>query len=225
MDDTVPFGSQLYLLMLALLVFARGADFLSTWIATPNLLLEGNPIAKRLGWKWGAVMNVALVILLASWPLSAIVVATASVLVAARNFQSAWLMRLLGEHAYRDWHVQRMQETPISTYLFCLAGNTFLTAAVGLAVVYLSYRSRMPLALLGIGMGIVAYATAVLLYTLLAVWHTRRATMRERRRAGSDFGRQTEPDPQHSPAGAPQPLIEEQTRTSEPTAHGLFGDS
>ena len=32
---------------------ARGMDFLSTWVATPNLVLEGNPIAKKLGWKMG----------------------------------------------------------------------------------------------------------------------------------------------------------------------------
>src|SRR5277367_3400300 len=97
MDDTVPFGSHWYLTMLALLVFSRGMDFLSTWIATPNLALEGNPIAKKLGWKWGVLLNVVLVFVLSLWPLSAIVVATASVMVAARNFQSAWLMRSLGE--------------------------------------------------------------------------------------------------------------------------------
>src|SRR5439155_4409148 len=89
MEDTVPFGSREYLLMLVLLAFARGMDFLSTWIATPNLVLEGNPIAKKLGWKWGVVVNVVLVTALALWPLSAIVVATASVLVGSRNCQSA----------------------------------------------------------------------------------------------------------------------------------------
>ena len=50
----------------------------------------------------------------------------AVVLVAARNFQSAWLMRSLGEQAYRDWHVERIQETRVTLYLFCLAGNTLL---------------------------------------------------------------------------------------------------
>ena len=80
MEDTVPFGSRWYLTMLALLVFSRGMDFLSTWIATPNLALEGNPIAKKLGWKWGVLLNVVLVFVLSLWPLSAIVVATASVM-------------------------------------------------------------------------------------------------------------------------------------------------
>src|ERR1043166_4623285 len=122
MEDIVPFGSRAYLLMLVLLVFSRGMDFLSTRIATPNLVLEGNPIAKKLGWKWGLVVNLVLVTGLALWPLSAMVVATASVLVASRNFQSAWLMRSMGEHAYRDWYVARIRETRPTLFLFCLAG-------------------------------------------------------------------------------------------------------
>jgi hypothetical protein len=61
MADMVPFASRDYCLMLLLLVFARGMDFLSTWTATPNLVLEGNPLAKKLGWQWGLLLNVALV--------------------------------------------------------------------------------------------------------------------------------------------------------------------
>lgn len=178
MDDTVPFGSRAYLMMVCLLAFARGADFLSTWLATPNLVLEGNPLAKRLGWTWGIVVNVGLIVALALWPVSAIVVATASVLVAARNFQSAWLMRSLGEHTYRDWYVQRMRETPVCLYLFCLAGNTLLTAGVGFAVILFSGGRLVPF---GIGTGIVAYAGAVVLYTMLSVWRARRAMRREAR--------------------------------------------
>ena len=124
MDDFVPFASRSYCLMFLLLFVSRGMDFLSTWVATPNLVLEGNPIAKKLGWKWGIPLNVALCLVLAFWPLSAIVISTTSVLVAARNFQSAWLMRSLGEELYRDWHVERVQETRVTLYLFCLAGNT-----------------------------------------------------------------------------------------------------
>lgn len=171
MDESVPFASREYFLMLALLVFSRGADFLSTWVATPHLVLEGNPIAKWLGWKWGAVVNVILVVTLAAWPLSAIIVGTASVLVAARNFQSAWLMRSMGEDAYRDWYVQRMSETRITLYLFCLAGNTLLTALVGVVLVAFSGGWLIPI---GIGMGVIAYATAVIVFTLLSIWRSRR---------------------------------------------------
>lgn len=184
MDDTIPFGSRDYLLMLLLLVFARGMDFLSTWIATPNLVLEGNPIAKKLGWKWGLVVNLVMVVALALWPLSAIVVATASVLVASRNFQSAWLMHTMGEDIYRNWFVSRIQETRPTLYLICLAGNTLLIAGVGGAVIFFSRiaSGEMLLVPLGIGMGIVAYAVAVAFYTLLALWRLRRAHSREYQR-------------------------------------------
>jgi hypothetical protein len=172
MDEMVPFGCRRYLLMLALLAFARGVDFLSTWIATPNLVLEGNPLAKKLGWKWGLALNVVLCTALAAWPLSAIVVATASVLVAARNFQSAWLMHSLGEEIYRQWHVERVRETRVTLYVFCLAGNTLLTAGIGAVLIYFSNERLVPFA---IGMGMVAYAIAVAFYTLLAIWRIHRA--------------------------------------------------
>lgn len=171
MEEAVPFASRWYFAMVVLLVLARGADFFSTWVATPHLVLEGNPIAKWLGWKWGALVNITICVCLAFWPLSAIIVATASMLVAARNFQSAWLMRTMGEHDYRDWYVRRMAESRLGLYLVCLAGNTFLTAGVGVALIVFS-GGGIPLAL---GMGILAYAVAVILFTLLAVWRSRRA--------------------------------------------------
>jgi hypothetical protein len=175
MDDPVSFSSGEYFIFLGLLVFSRGADFLSTWVATPHLVLEGNPIAKWLGWKWGAVVNVVLVTTLAMWPISAIVVSTASVLVAARNFQSAWLMRSMGEAAYQYWYSQRLSETRITLYLFCLAGNTLLTAGVGVALMVFSTTPDSVLIIpMGIGMGIIAYAVAVVFYTLLSVWRSRR---------------------------------------------------
>ena len=180
MEDLVPFGSRIYGELFLLLLIARGADFLSTWIATPNMVLEGNPVAKKLGWRWGIPLNVLMCFGFALWPLPAIVISTTSVLVAARNFQSAWVMRSLGEQRYREWHVARIQETPIVIYLLCLAGNTLLVAAVGTGVIYYGTNGRAAVNLIGavaplaIGMGIVGYAAAVAFYTMLAVWRMRR---------------------------------------------------
>jgi hypothetical protein len=60
MPDTLSFGSREYLIFLFLLAFSRAADFFSTWIATPNMVLEANPIARKLGWKWGIPVNAGL---------------------------------------------------------------------------------------------------------------------------------------------------------------------
>jgi len=106
------------------------------------------------------------------------------VLVAARNFQTAWLMRSLGEDAYREWHVQRVRETRVTLHLFCLAGNTLLTAAVGAVLIYFSHpeTGKWELVPFAVGMGMIAYAIAVAFYSLLAIWRIHRATKREARR-------------------------------------------
>ena len=171
MEDFVHSGGASYVALLGLLLAARGADFLSTWVATPRLVLEGNPLAKKLGWKWGALVNGAVCLIFAAWPLSALVIATTSALVAARNFQAAWLMRTLGEEQYREWYVQRLRETPLPLYLSCLLGQTLLVAAVGATLMLFCGGQPIPFA---VGLGIVAYALAVAFYTSLALWRIRR---------------------------------------------------
>lgn len=171
MIEAVPFGGPDYLILLGLLLFARGMDFLSTWVATPNLRLEANPIARRLGWRWGIPVNIVFSAVFALWPLTAVIIVTTSFLVAARNFQSAWFMRSAGERGYQLWMSERLEETPRSLFLFCLVAQASLIAAVGVALVL--YGGSM-LIVTGIGMGIIAYAAAILIFTLLAVRRRRR---------------------------------------------------
>src|ERR1044071_8998261 len=187
MDDFLPFLSREYFLLLLLLLVARGRDVLSTWVATPNLLLEGNPIAKLLGWRWGLPVNFLFCVMMAFWPLPSIVLSTTSILVAARNFQSAWLMRSMGEEAYRDWHVARIQETRVTLFLLCLAGNTALFVIIGVLIIIFS---KMELVLFGIGAGVVAYGGAVAFYTLLALWRLRRAGLRREEKARRQAARE-----------------------------------
>jgi len=168
--DVVPFGSEAYVIFLVLLIVSRAMDFLSTWVATPNLLLEANPIARKLGWRWGILVNVALCVGFAMWPLPAVIISTTSVLVAARNFQSAWIMRAIGEDTYRLWISERLGETPMALFLFCLFAQALLFAAVGGVLIWFSDLRLVPT---GIGMGLVAYAVTVVLYTLISVWRHR----------------------------------------------------
>jgi hypothetical protein len=173
MDELLPFGSALYFLLLSILFLARGADFLSTWVATPNLVLEANPLARKLGWRGGALLNIVLCFFFACWPLPALVISTTSLLVAARNFQSAWLMRSLGEESYRFWVVERLRQTPMPLYLFCLLAQGVLWSSIGLALIYFSQMRLVPFA---VGTGMCAYAFAVTFFTLLSLWRVRRSS-------------------------------------------------
>lgn len=172
MGEGVPFGSPAYYIMLAVLLFGRSMDFLSTWVGSPKLVLEGNPIAKKLSWRWAIPLNIGICVTVARWPLPSIIIATMSVLLAARNFELGWLMRTLGEEAFRDWFVARRAETPVSLYLFCLWAQTGLTLLVGLVLMWATGAEQV--VPFGIGMGIVTFAVAVLVYTMLALWRNRR---------------------------------------------------
>ncbi|MEI7730689.1 MAG: hypothetical protein WCO56_14040 [Verrucomicrobiota bacterium] len=171
MEETIPLGSEAYFIFLAALTFGRGMDFLSTWVATPNLVLEANPIARKLGWKWGLLLNVALCGGFARWPLAAVIITTTSLLVAARNFQSAWLMRYLGELRYSSRMIEHLERVPLGLYLGCLAGQTFLVGGVGACLMFFCDLDLIPF---GIGVGLVGYAFAVLFYSLLSLWRIRR---------------------------------------------------
>lgn len=165
------FDREHYWLLFGLLLFARGMDFVSTWIATPNLVLEGNPIAKRLGWRRAIILNAILCALFAGWSLPAIVIITSSALVAARNFQSAWLMRSLGEQQYSSWMMERMEETHVGLFLLCSVAQGALVGGVGVVLICFSQASPIAFA---VGVGVVTYALAVVIYTLLPLRHVRR---------------------------------------------------
>ncbi len=182
MGDPLPFAGRDYFLMLGLLVLGRGLDFLSTWIATPRLVLEGNPVARWLGWRWGSVLNAGVCVVFALWPVTALTIATTSVLVAARNFQSAWLMRTWGEENFRAWYVERLQCTSPTLYLFCLFGQALPVAALGGVLIYFSQDFEgVWVVPLGIGLGIIGYALAVVLFSVVSVWRSRRAWRLEAR--------------------------------------------
>ena len=144
-------------------------DFLSTWIATPNLVLEANPLAKKMGWRIGLVLNAVVCGLFALWPLPAVVIITTSLLVAARNFQSAWLMRSMGEHEYRLFMSERLLQAPRPLFLFCLFAQSSLLGLLGSALAWFAHE-LIPYA---VGMGMVTYAFAILVYSLLSVWRAR----------------------------------------------------
>jgi len=170
-EELIAFGSRQYSLLLGLLVVARGMDFLSTWVATPNLRLEANPLARILGWKWGVVLNLAICPAVALAPILTIGFATVSFLVAGRNFQLAWLARTMGEEPYLRWMSDRLREVPRGLYLFCLFAEGAFFAGMGSALIWFSEKVAIPM---GIGVGAVFYAIVVVLCSLLSFWRIRR---------------------------------------------------
>lgn len=173
---SVPFGVHEYNLMFVALLFGRGMDLLSTWVATPNLMLEANPIAKRLGWRGGLFFNLLLCVSVAFYPVVAVMVVTTSVMVAARNFKTAWLMRAMGEERYMVFILNQVSLANRRVYVFCVFAEGILVGAVGLLVATYSDMPSIPMA---IGAGITAYAVAVVFYSCLSLWRSRWGPMND----------------------------------------------
>lgn len=167
-EEVLSFGAREYWLFALVLAFARGMDFLSTWIATPNLILEANPLARRLGWKWSGLLNIAMCLGFATIPLAAIVISTSSILVAARNFQSACLIRAMGEFDYGGWYLERVASLPLRLHLLCLAGQSLLFIVVGIALMLFT-SELIPF---GVGLGMIAYGLAVIFFTVASRWRS-----------------------------------------------------
>ena len=87
MGDFVPFGERAWWWLFGALATGRCADLFSTWVATPTLLLEANPIARWMGWRWAVPVNLGLAGAFAFFPLPAVIIATTSSLVASRNLR------------------------------------------------------------------------------------------------------------------------------------------
>ncbi len=93
------FPTTLIHALAAAIFFARLADILTTYLATPKLKLEVNPVVRRLKWPFElASLGLCLTPFLSIE--AAIMILVVSLLVAAGNSSRLWLIRALGEDQY-----------------------------------------------------------------------------------------------------------------------------
>jgi hypothetical protein len=155
-----------------ILLFARLADVLSTRLATPNLVLESNPIVRRLGWRfaWATLAVAALPYYSTALGVVAIVV---SLLVAAGNASRAWTMRAMGEADYRAFMIEAARRSrPALAYGSVLA-SAGLMAVIGLLILFLDPDPRHWAH--WIADGVLLYAFAIALYGTASIRRLRAA--------------------------------------------------
>ena len=166
-DHFVAFGSVVWMKFAGLVIAGRGLDLGSTFAGTPKLLMEGSPMARRIGWKYGIPLNLVAGLASACWPLLAISLATMSTFVAARNLQNAWIMRSMGEEHYRAWLARRIAEAPRWTPYACYLGEALLAGTVGATLLAFADYRLVPC---GIGTGILIYGAAIGFFTSLELF-------------------------------------------------------
>lgn len=164
LDEFIQPGTARWWVLTVILWLGRSFDLGSTWLATPNLKLEANPISRRLGWRLALVLNFLIAPVFACWPLLAISLATTSTLLGARNSQQIWLMRSMGEELYREWFSERAAASPTWVIHSSFLAEAFLTSLIGASLMLFTSWALVPFA---IGLGILGYSLVIAFYTTL----------------------------------------------------------
>jgi len=129
----------LTLALLAGMVLARGLDFLSTWLVTPGLKLEANPLMRRTGYVRMALLNLPLAGLPFLHHGLSITFVVTSLLAAGSNLTSGALARGMGERRATEAQAKAIREIGVATALLL---NTTGALVIGLAGAILMYLGR-----------------------------------------------------------------------------------
>ena len=159
-----------------LLLIARIGDVATTYLATPNLVLEANPVVRKLGWPF-ALLSIALCLLPYYNTAFAVMALMGSLLVSASNARSIWMVRIIGEKEYLALLMNAARKGKLSHALLGTAMSSFFVALAGGTVLFFYPASDEDWGF-WLGVGIVLYAAAMWLYgTLFAVRLFRRAAL------------------------------------------------
>lgn len=122
---TAPFT----LFLVGAVALSRALDFLSTWVVTPRLELEANPLMRRVRWGRMALLNVPLLALPLLHEGLAITLVVTSLLVAGTNLSAGALARGMGERAQLESQLRALRRIGL--------GGALLLNTVGSLVVCL----------------------------------------------------------------------------------------
>jgi hypothetical protein len=123
-----------------LILVSRIGDIGSTFLATPKLKLEANPIMRKLGWRFAPLTLFLCFIPYFSTNLG-ILVLVPFLFVSASNTGKIWFARAYGETEYQDLLLRMAGKSKLS---HALAGTIVSAAFVALSGLVLLFLSPSP---------------------------------------------------------------------------------
>jgi len=117
-------------------LISRLGDIGTTYLVSPTLRVEANPIARRFGWKY--IFATALIALIPYRSIhGGVLVLTASFLIAASNASEAMLARFMGEHNYAALNREAIQKMPVPLGLLLICSPAIFLMMLGLMMLLL----------------------------------------------------------------------------------------
>jgi hypothetical protein len=151
-----------------LIFVSRAGDIVSTFLLTPKLKLEANPIAKKLGWRFGVLTILACLVPYYSTP-AGIIILVPSLLISASNTAKIWFVRALGETEYLSLLYRLARTTKLAHALAGVLVSALFIALAGLVLLFLAPDPSIDWGF-WYGIGILTYAFIVGFYGSIYVW-------------------------------------------------------
>ena len=149
-------------ILAVMILVARMADIGSTYLATPNLKLESNPLLRKFRWPLAAFSLITCIVPYFSVP-AAVVVIVMSLLIAFSNSTRLWIIRALGEQAYFDLMLQATAKARVKETLIWLLLPALFISLLGILMLLLYPDPELHLGFF-FAMGIFMYALVIVTY-------------------------------------------------------------
>jgi hypothetical protein len=119
--------------LFALLLISRLGDIISTLIATPDLKLESNLLAKKLGKPF--VFATVLISFVAYYDTSiAVMMLIPFLFVSFSNIGKIWFLKSFGEENYRDFLINKIKEKGIKGIILQNLASAFFVCLIGFSI-------------------------------------------------------------------------------------------
>ena len=149
--------------LFVLLFISRLGDIVSTYLATPNLVLETNPIIRKLRWPY-AVFTIFVCFIPYYDTGVALILLAPSLLVSSSNFSRLWFITTLGEKEYKKLLLAVRRKGNYDNACYCMGMSGIFMFLLGFLLLMVSPKDSWPLY---IGFGIEIYSLVILLYGFL----------------------------------------------------------
>ena len=150
--------------LFALLLLSRIGDVLSTYLATPKLKLEANPIVRRLRWPFAVATMLVSFIAYFDTTL-AVMLLVPCLLICASNFGKLWMLRTMGEGAYLEMLIETARRGSMSRAVAGILVSASFTALAGVVLMILSSERTWGYPF---GIGIVTFAIVQVYFGVLS---------------------------------------------------------
>lgn len=153
-------------------LISRLGDIGTTFLVTPTLKVEANPVVRRFGWRYA--LATAAVALIPYYSIhGGVIILTVSFLIAASNASEAMLARFMGEEKYARLNRDAMQKMSIPGGLLLLCLPAFFYLMLGL-IMSLLFPVSIENWGFDIAMGTVMCSVALLIFCPIRFFSERR---------------------------------------------------